>query len=142
MFKKMMAGLLSLAVIAFSGVAFAATSGNKNTVYMKVKTQANWYKPGRESITLMSGPVGGIGLNGGHVYGIYRVELDGNFYGMLGESGNTLYIRLGRNKTHTITVAYDAGKTEDRYKKMNKGMRLSGNPHWFVTTTHKVADYW
>lgn len=142
MLKKIIASLLAMLFIAFSGVAFAATSGNKNTVTMQVQTKANWYKPGRESITLMTAPVGGKGLNGGHVYGIYRVELDGSFVGMLGQNGTTLYIPLGRDRTHTIKVAYDAAKTEARYKQMNKGMKLSGNPRWFVSSSHKVVNYW
>lgn len=144
--------LKKLACLMFAGVMLgttvvteAATSGGKGTSYITVKTKANWYKSGQESITLST--------NNLHVSGpraIFKIYLDGRYIGTLGNPNLGKYeydnglckILLKRNKKHTIKVVYDASATKKYYKKKSgRNMPNSVTPHWYVASIHK-AECW
>lgn len=123
----------------------AAVNGTNGNYTLKVKTKANWYTGGQESITLATGALS----KGAGAKGVYKVYLDGKYYGQLGNPNANPYdfgklkVNLKRNKTHTINVNYDLAATKAYYKKMSKSnMPSYVRPNWFVLSSHKVESYW
>ena len=141
-----------LACLMFAGAMLvgtlsveAATDGYNGNYVLKVKTKANWYKAGQEAITLNTREMS----RGAGARGIYKVYLDGKYYGQLGNPNASTYdwgnlkVLLKRNKTHTITIKYDLAATKAYYKKKAKrNMPSNIRPYWRVSSTHKVENYW
>ena len=92
----------------------AATGGYNGNYALKVKTKANWYKAGKEAVTLNTREM----PKGAGAREIYKVYLDGKYYGQLGNHNASTYdwgilkILFKRNKTHTITIKYDLAATK------------------------------
>ena len=137
--------LISMCSFTLFNVCNAAVSGTTGTSILTVVTKANWYKSGQESITLQTKDMG---------YGaraIYNVYLDGSYMGTLGNpklgkydydwGSKTIYLK--RNKTHKIRIVYDANATRTYYKKKtSRTLQSNIKPYWYVSRTHKVANYY
>lgn len=144
--RKILTVLTMIIVLLLCVITEAATSGYKGTSTMRVRTKANWYTGGQESITLASNALS----KGAGARGIYKVYLDGRFVGTIGNPNSgkrdhdwgVLTVNLKRNKTHTIKVVYDESATRKCYKrKSGRNMSRNIRPYWHVSKTHKVEWY-
>ncbi len=172
--KKIIAVLLCVLTLfsIMSTSVYAATSGGNNTKTISVSTKSNWFKPGSESITLKQyktkyyaghnakcyGGTCECSLNrreNGY-YGYYKITIynstDKKTTYKYWDGGQTCKIKLGRNKTYKITVAYINNETiancQANWNKGNGFLRQGGitKVHraacsWYVSSTNKVSSY-
>ncbi|MCD8197446.1 MAG: hypothetical protein LUE24_09850 [Lachnospiraceae bacterium] len=135
---------------------FAATTGGTDTKTITVKTQSNWYKPGSESITLRQNKqtityknVSGKAKEITGYYGYYTITVynktDNKTSTVYWKGGKTYKISLGRDKTYSIKVAYNASQTN---LKALAAMPKTGwrnmsytSASWYVSSTCKVSSY-
>ena len=153
--RKMIAyiGVVVMAVMMMANTpvkVFAATNGSKDTQTITVKTKANWFVPGGESITLGNSKVtvnycsSWTGKSKSKsIYPSYKVTVkatDGTHSYTRMMTGSSLKLSLERDKEYTITVSYDSNRTWLEYCTL-KNANMSGSPYWWVKSTHKVSSY-
>lgn len=144
--------LLICTLFAAPLTASAATySSGTSTQTITVTTEANWGKPGSESITLSQTKGtrtkktyswGKWKTKTSKAYGTWKVSVkatDGSHTFSKKLTGSSLKLNLKPNKTYKITVSWD-GATET-VNAVSKG-NFTSYPTWRVKSTWKVSNYY
>lgn len=152
-FTKVLAMLLALIAISSAMIipASAATSGSTNTRTIYVQTNADWRYPGSESITLKQNKCQYYYqtlknwkwvTKTASMYPYYKVTITNNSTGSSTTKtwhSSSMKIKLNRNTSYTITVAYDStGTWLGSNSKLNS---WKTSPYWWVSATHKATAW-
>ena len=157
--KKIITSVIALALIICTLIATclpssAATSSRGiKTQTITVKTKANYWVPGSESITIGQSKgtcvksyynffSGKTTKKSSSQYGEWDITVkatDGShtFYKTL--RGSSIKLNLKPNKTYNITITWDS--QAEMFKSLDKG-NYSSYPTWRVTKTWKVINYY
>ncbi len=147
--------VMLLAIISCASIlilpASAATSGGDNTRTITVQTQADWSRPGTESITLKQNNCKytyqafswGKWVNKeGGIYPYYKITIKNNTNGKTTTKtwhSASIKLSLNRNSNYTITVAYDWANTW--YSSNCKCGNWKNSPSWWINATHKASAW-
>ena len=135
--------LISLLSLTIVPVSAATSSDGTSTQTIAVTTESNWWSPGRESITLSQEKGVRTNWRGKEKerYGKWKVKYvnvdDANDKGSVTLSGSSVKVKLGRDKTYTITVEWDT--MADLADASYYGP-FTTNPTWSVSSTCKVSS--
>lgn len=157
--KRIFTSVIAFALIVctlftFSVPTFAATcSSGTQTRTITVKTKANYWCPGSESITIgqYKGTcvkstynlfTGKTNKKTSSQYGEWDINVratDGSHTFNKTLTGSSIKLNLKPNKTYKITVKWDS--QAEIFKTLNKG-NYKSYPSWRVKSTWKVASYY
>lgn len=144
--------MLVSTMIAMIVPSSAATSSNgKKSVTITVTTQANWWRPGSESITL-SQTKGTCQVYNyltrktytSKVYAEWDISVkatDGSHSYSKNWKNGSITLNLKPNKTYKITITWDETANILRTIGAGKG-DFTTLPTWKVSKTHKCSNYY
>lgn len=135
--------------------ASAATSGGTNTRTIKVQTQADWYHPGTESITLKQNKCKYTyqkqqtlkpwkwDTKTATKYAYYNITIKNETTGKTQTKkwqSASIKLKLDRDCRYSITVSYGSWNTF-WIKASEKGHAWNSTPSWWVSATHKASAW-